>query len=103
MLMHEDLKETETTLVGHWNAAGVEPKADVVCQRVEWLVENRLEHVCLDASGMDLLLRDPGDGRLWERVYLESSANGHGPASLRLISPDRVKRKYTQFSLVGNR
>jgi Immunity protein 27 len=102
-MMHEDLREIETTLVGHWNAAGVEPKADAVCQRVEWLVENRLEHVCLDALGTDLLLRDPGDGRLWERVYLESSAIGHGPPSLRLISPDRVKRKYTQFTQVRDR
>ena len=47
-----------------------------------------------DASGWDVLFRDPTDGRLWELIYPQSEPHGGGPPQLRCLTADEARQKY---------
>lgn len=85
----------ETEIVGRWSEIHGEVQPDAECRRIERLIDTELEQLtaALD-GGWDTLYRDPGDGRLWECVYEDSSFHGAGPPTLRVIDPERAQEKY---------
>ena len=90
----DDWRADAVELVGQWRATTAGVVADDVARRIEWLVAERLVHVAADASGWDVLYRDPRDGRLWERTYLDSGAHGGGPPRLALFNRGAAEAKY---------
>ena len=89
-----DLAGDENELVGQWTTNDGPAAADQTCERIEWLVEHRLERVATSADGWDVLFRDPRDGRLWERTFQGSATHGGGPPTLRLLAPTVASLKY---------
>jgi hypothetical protein len=89
-----DLCEEETELLGAWIVRDGEAVADNICRRINWLLANRLEKICTDSSGWELLLRDPNDGRYWERTYPQSEMHGGGPPLLKVLSLAQAQLKY---------
>jgi hypothetical protein len=98
---HEELEPDETDIVGQWLNTGGRIDGDSGCRRIEWLVSERLKRLGADASGWDVLYRDPRDGRLWELTYPNSAMHGGGPPRLTVISPDAAARKYDAGGLTG--
>jgi hypothetical protein len=88
------LRLGESLLVGEWVAAEGGVVADETCQRIERLVEAVLERITADATGWDILFRDPADGRFWELYYPHSEMHGGGPPSLRHLTSEQVGAKY---------
>ena len=88
------IEPNETQLTGKWLLSEGRVVADVICQRIEDLVRSHLKEVGRDASGWDVLYRDPIDGRLWELVYPKSELQGGGPPELHCLTMDEAKRKY---------
>ena len=91
---HEELQPDETDLVGQWLNTGGRIQATPVAARIEWLVSERLKRLGADASGWDVLYRDPRDGRLWELTYPMSEMQGGGPPRLTVISRNAAASKY---------
>lgn len=89
-----ELRPDESILEGRWNVADGRVVADDVARRVDWLVHHVLVRVASDASGWDVLFRDPGDGRYWELTYPQNHMHGGGPPRLAVISPDEARTKY---------
>ena len=92
--MNLQIKPHEKEIIGHHFLYKGKMVADDFCARVEELIENYLEFICKDASGWDVLYRDPIDGRYWERIYLQSELHGGGPASLRIVNGQRLKETF---------
>jgi len=88
------IKPTEAVLTGTWVLQGGRVVGDEVCHRIQALVKSYLVKLRTDASGWDVLYRDPADGRLWELTYPEGSLQGGGPPQLRHVSHDEANRKY---------
>jgi hypothetical protein len=91
---YQDLRLEEVELCGYWLIEGSKVVADEMCKRIDWLLVNRLEKICTDPSGWELLLRDPTDGRYGERTYPGSEMHGGGPPMLKVISLAHAQRKY---------
>jgi hypothetical protein len=87
-----NLAPDEFRLDGRWDLVGGKTIADTVCERITTLVANHLEKVA--TTGWDTLYRDPGDGRYWELVYLNSHMHGGGPPSLVFIAVNVATNKY---------
>ena len=70
--------------------------ADPNCERIRNFTENVLLKIAISpiSGAWETLFRDPADGRLWERTYLESEMHGGGPPSLFLISVEDAIKKY---------
>jgi hypothetical protein len=81
--MFHDLKAEETELVGMWLDLGIKVTGDAVYDRVEWLTADRLEKLAMNDDMLAELYRDPGDGRLWEKVLPFAG----GPPTLRCLAP----------------
>jgi len=92
------LQPHETDLRGDWIVRGAEVEGDETCQRIKWLVAENLQKVTTDASGWDVLYRDPADDRYWELTYPQSEMHGGGPPRLTNLSPEQVQAKYGNFS-----
>ena len=88
------LHPEETRLVGQWVLVQGEPQADAVARRIEALVRDSLVGIGVTAGGWDTLYRDPSDGRLWERIYLQSELHGGGPPTLAVIAAPDATQKY---------
>jgi hypothetical protein len=84
----------ETVLTGAWLSRDGQPVADETCERINKLVLSYLKEVGRDASGWDVLYRDPEDGRLWELIYPQSELQGGGPPQLRCVMLNEARRKY---------
>ena len=87
-----DPKETE--IIGNWIAKDGRVIGDEACERVRRLAEAYLLKIGSDWSGWDTLFKDPSDGRLWERIYLQGHMHGGGPPSLCYISKEEARAKY---------
>lgn len=91
------ISSDETELVGTWtqNESG-QLVADDICHRIDWLIENVLEHVAFsrDFGAWETLFRDPADGRYWERTYPQGHLHGGGPPQLRVLDIDLARAKY---------
>jgi hypothetical protein len=64
-----NIQPTETILTGQWLVQGGRVVADEVCKRILALTNSYLIEVSRDASGWNVLYRDPNDGRYWELTY----------------------------------
>jgi hypothetical protein len=83
MMHYEDLRSDEDCLIGSRLDLGGRIESDFVCDRINWLVTERLEKLAADATGWDTLWLDSRDGRLWELTYTQSSLHGGGLQSFR--------------------
>jgi len=88
------LRPEESDLAGAWLVEGDRVIADEVCQRIEILVEGRLQLIGSADGGWSRLYLDPADGRYWELTYPQSEMHGGGPPQLAHISADAAKIKY---------
>jgi hypothetical protein len=86
------LKPNETELIGRWEIVNGEARADAACERIEWLASSYLEKIA--SSNWEILFRDPGDGRYWERTYPQGEMQGGGPPSLFALSAEKAQAKY---------
>ena len=84
----------ETLLVGTWDVPEGRVVPDHTCVRIDVLVRTHFEELGRDASGWDVLFRDPDDGRLWELTYPQSELHGGGPPQLRCLLVDEARAKY---------
>lgn len=97
-----DLLKEETELRGSWITRDGGIVADEICRRIDLLLANRLEKIRTDSSGWNLLLRDPLDGRYWERTYPQSEMHGGGPPMLKVVSLEQAQSKYGVHGPVTN-
>lgn len=89
MLM-ENLKAEETELIGMWLDLGNKVVGDAICDRIEWLTSQQLQHLATASDGLTALYQDREDGRLWEK---ELPFPG-GPPRLRVVTPKHAADKY---------
>jgi hypothetical protein len=93
---HQDgamkIQPTETQLTGKWLSRDGRGVADETCVRIKGLVRSHLRQLGRDASGWDVLYRDPDDGRLWELSYPQSELHGGGPPQLRCLMLDEARK-----------
>ena len=89
-----DITPYETDLIGTWIERNGHVEGDLATNRINWLINERLERLGSDKSGWDILFRDPQDGRLWELTYPHSELHGGGPPRLTNIDLDIAKKKY---------
>ena len=78
--------------MGRWKIVNGQARADVACERIEWLTSGSLEKIA--SSNWETLFRDPDDGRYWERTYPMSEMHGGGPPSLFALSAEKAHAKY---------
>ena len=88
------LKPNETDLLGKWVVVDGNVIGDTTTERIEALVEERLEKIAVDATGWETLYRDPNDGRYWELTYPQGEMHGGGPPRLTYLSYEAARAKY---------
>ncbi len=88
--MFEDLKPTETELIGMWLDLGGKVTGDAIADRVEWLTATRLAKLGENRDELAELYRDPRDFRLWEKVLPCAG----GPPMLRCITPAAAESRF---------
>lgn len=88
------IQPTETQLIGKWHSRDGRAVADETCERINELVRSHLKKLGHDASGWEVLYRDPSDSRLWELAYPQAELHGGGPPRLRCLTTDEAKEKY---------
>lgn len=96
-----NLQPHESDLVGRSELKDGKMVASATSRRIQWLVANQLVELGSDASGWDVLYRDPSDGRLWELTYPQSDSHGGGPPRLTCIGSGEVQRKYGHLKIAG--
>ena len=84
----------EHEIVGHWDLVEGRIHADEAAVRIKRLIAEHLILVARDASGWDVLYRDPDDGRYWELTYPKSGMHGGGPPMLVCLDTERSRAKY---------
>ena len=90
----KELQPNETVLTGSWLQESGIVKGDDICQRIEWLINSRLECLAKDWTGWETLYQDPTDGRLWERTYPHGDWHGGGPPQLKVVLKKQALAKY---------
>ena len=93
------IQPTETVLTGKWLSCGGRTVGDETCDRINDLVGSHLRKLGHDASGWEVLYRDPDDGRLWELTYPQSELHGGGPPQLRCLTLDEARKKYGDIAV----
>jgi hypothetical protein len=88
------IQPIETRLTGKWLPREGRAVADETRERINQLVRSHLGLLGRDASGWDVLYRDPDDGRLWELTYPQSELHGGGPLQLCCLTLDEARTKY---------
>jgi hypothetical protein len=86
---------SEMLLIGKWLSCNGRIVGDETCERIIELVRSHLSEVERDASGWDVLYRDPKDERLWELTYPQSELHGGGPPQLRCLTLEEARTKYS--------
>ena len=88
-----DLEPDETLLIGQ-SRDGPGRAADVVDERIFWLVTKRLLPRGRSPDGWTALFFDPRDGRFWELTFPHGSLFGGGPRQLTCVSPTDAEERY---------
>ena len=88
------IQPTEIQLTGKWFLHDEHVVTDETCERITALVHLHLKKLGHDASGWDVLYRDPDDGRLWELTYPQSELHSGGPPQLRCLKLEEARNKY---------
>jgi hypothetical protein len=88
------IKPGETELRGFWIDLGSRMEKDTDWQRIEWLTTERFEEVVKAENGLDVLYRDPSDGRLWEKVHDHPALRDGGPPRLSVIDRNLAVERY---------
>lgn len=88
------LESHESELIGSWTSQSGNVVADATCLRIDQLIANVLTKLSRDASGWNVLYRDPSDGRLWELTYPQGHMHGGGPPSLKYLTLEQATNKY---------
>jgi hypothetical protein len=91
------LSPEEIELVGEWVTAHGQTRADSTCARIQWLTAHHLRTVAISKQwgAWETLFQDPDDGRYWELTYPQGELHGGGPPTLRYISKEGARRKYS--------
>jgi hypothetical protein len=89
------LLNTENNLVGQWLFDNGKLHNDEVALRIDWLIHNYLKKLASDTTGWYVLYEDPNDKRFWELTYPHSELQGGGPPSLKQISIEEARQKYS--------
>lgn len=84
----------EIEIAGSWVHSENGVVHDEVFERIDGLIKSYLQEIARDPSGWNILYRDPNDGRLWERVFLQSELHGGGPQTLRVVTVDKARLDY---------
>jgi hypothetical protein len=93
--MFKRIEPHETEIVGNWIATNGRVEADEACRRIWALVHGHLTKLATDSSGWEALYRDPSDNRFWEHTYPLGHMHGGGPPTLRMVSAEVAKAKYS--------
>ena len=93
-MLYKDLAPDEDRLVGTWLNLGGRVQGDFSCDRINWLIGERLQKLSADTTGWGTLWLDSRDGRLWELTYPQSGLHGGGPPKLELIGREAARLKY---------
>src|SRR5690349_15522094 len=95
------LRRDETKLVGEWIEENGQTRADVVCERIDWLTSHHLKKITISKKwgAWETLFQDPDDGRYWEQTYPQGEMQGGGPPALSCISKEEAQKKYDQKDL----
>lgn len=74
----------------------IEPNETLVtdAKRIHVLTRSHLAEVARDASGWNVLYRDPLDGRYWEMTYPHGEMHGGGPPRLLCLALDDARERY---------
>ena len=91
------LSSIETVLIGKWEFKNGKIAPDDACKRIDWLIANCFDEICVDNREWRVLYRDINDGRLWELTYPFSNMHGCGPPKIESIS-EKLALKYSAFS-----
>ena len=96
MMSGEELlvKPGDTELRGFWIDLGSRMDKDAQWHRIEWLTSEHFEVLARADNGLDILCRDPVDGRLWEKVHDFPALRGGGPPRLAVIAPGKAAERY---------
>lgn len=89
------LSISEIIIVGSWLNNGIEVLADENCDRVNWLTSEVLQKIGVDETGWETLYLDPKDKRFWVLSYPQSEFHGGGPPTLKLVSSNEEKLKFS--------
>lgn len=89
-----ELDPSETILTGQSILQGGHVVADDVSKRIYGLTNSYLVRLGQDASGWNVLYRDPNDGRYWELTYPQGGLHGGGPPLLRFLTADEARHRY---------
>jgi hypothetical protein len=90
------IQPQETNLTGKWIAENGQIRADVTCERIQWLTSHHLKKITIskESGGWETLFQDPDDKRYWEQFYPQSQIHGGGPPALKYLSSEEAKTKY---------
>jgi len=92
--VNDELKNSETILVGSWIKSGEKIIGDENCQRIEHLKSNYLIKVTVEQIDWEVLYQDPNDKRYWLLTYPHSDWHGGGPPTLKMITLSEVNQKF---------
>jgi hypothetical protein len=98
-----NIDTSETILTGKWVLEGARQVADDVCKRIFAFTKSHLVKLGNDASGWEVLYRDPSDERLWELTYPQGELHGGSPPQLRCLAAEEAKQKYGVDVVAGQR
>jgi len=93
------LNTNEKILTGKWVYEKGTVSKNQACERIEWMLENQLKQLGMDASGWDSLYLNPSDNSFWELIFPQSQIQGGGPPTLIYLSKEEARLKYPEIQL----
>jgi hypothetical protein len=93
-----ELNSNEILIEGKWTFDGASMHMDESCQRIEWLISNKLKKLVINGGGWESLYQDPKDQRYWLLTYPESHMHGCGPPLIKVITKSDAQDKLNSIS-----
>jgi len=91
---YKDLESTETQIVGKWLERDGKLVADENLERIDYLINSRLQHIADHESGWSSLYFDSNGKNYWEKSYPQSELHGGGPTTLTKLDNNKAKTVY---------